>query len=364
MANGQQPDPAFRRVVADLLGLTPEALGFAPLAGGVSSDIWRVEAGAQTFCAKRALPRLRVKALWEAPVSRNAEEVRWLRTARRWIGEQAAEVIAHDEAAGVALLRWYDPGQWRNWKTQLLAGTVDLRVADALGQALGAIVRGAASAPELAPEFANAGLFDALRVDPFFRHIRGRYPRLGELIEQLETDRATLVHGDFSPKNFLTDTGGAIRILDAETATWGSAGFDPGYLLAHLLLKYEHLGDPSLVTAAHRFWSAYRSAVGSLFDDLDRLTSRTLVGMLLARIDGKSPVEYLGEPERRSLRDFAAGLLDLTEPPPVAGLLDDWVARRGARPDPAAMGTDAAKTAPPGADSTDIQQGTRSTCST
>lgn len=363
MANAQQPDAAFRRVIADLLALPPEALDFAPLAGGVSSDIWRVDAGAQTFCAKRALPRLRVKALWEAPVSRNAEEVRWLRTARGWIGERAGEVIAHDEQAGVALLRWYDPGQWRNWKVQLLAGTVDLRVADALGEALGAIARGAARTPDLAPQFANADLFDALRIDPFFRHIRGRYPRLGELIEQLETDRATLVHGDFSPKNFLTDTAGAIRILDAETATWGSAGFDPGYLLAHLLLKYEHLRDPRLVEAARRFWRAYRSVVGNLFDDLDRRTCRTLVGMLLARIDGKSPVEYLGETERQALRDFAAGLLDRTEPQPVAELLDDWVARRAGPPVDAGAGA-ADMTASPGATSTDTRQGTRSPCST
>lgn len=364
MANGQQPDPAFRRVIADLLALPPEALDFAPLAGGVSSDIWRVDTGTQTFCAKRALPRLRVKALWEAPVSRNAEEVRWLRTARRWIGEQAAEVVGHDEQAGVALLRWYDPAQWRNWKTQLLAGTVDLRIAEALGQALGAIAQGAANAPELAPEFANAELFDALRIDPFFRHIRGRYPRLGELIEQLETDRTTLVHGDFSPKNFLTGPDGAIRILDAETATWGSAGFDPGYLLAHLLLKYEHLRDSRLVEAARRFWGAYRSVAGRLFDDLDQLTSRTLVGMLLARIDGKSPVEYLGETERHALRDFAAGLLDRSEPQPVAELLDDWVARRAEPPDDAGTGAVAMSASPGMASSTDTRQGTRSPCST
>jgi aminoglycoside phosphotransferase (APT) family kinase protein len=328
-----QPDPAFRQVVADLLATPPDRLHFAPLTGGVSSDIWRVDTETHTFCAKRALPRLRVSALWEAPVSRNTEEVRWLRTVRQWVGEQAAEVIANDEAAGVAILRWYDPGQWRNWKNQLLAGTVDVRVAEALGRALGQIARGAASQPELATVFANAALFDALRVDPFFRHIRGRYPRLDELIEQLETDRTTLVHGDFSPKNVLTDAHGAIRILDAETATWGSAGFDPGYLIAHLLLKYEHLHDPALVEAAATFWTAYRNTTADAFANLDLLTRRTLAGMLLARIDGKSPVEYLTEPSRVALRDFAAGLLEDAAPGPVDRLLDDWIDLRPERPE-------------------------------
>jgi hypothetical protein len=327
-----QPDRAFRQVVADLLDTLPDALAFTPLTGGVSSDIWRVDVGPVSYCAKRALPRLRVKALWEAPVSRNAEEVRWLRTARAWTREEVAEVIAHDEAAGVAVLRWYDPARWHNWKTQLLSGGVDLRIADALGRTLGTIARKAASQPELAASFANDALFDALRIDPFFRHIRGRYPRLDELIHQLETDRATLVHGDFSPKNVLTDAAGAILILDAETATWGSPGFDPGYLLAHLLLKYEHLGNPALVDAAARFWSAYQRETDGVFAAIDLQTSRTLVGMLLARIDGKSPVEYLGEPARNGLREFAVGLLDAAAPQPVASLLAHWrELRRSAR---------------------------------
>jgi 5-methylthioribose kinase len=323
------PDPAFRRVVADLLSADPAALAFAPLTGGVSSDIWRVDAGGVTYCAKRALPRLRVKALWEAPVSRNTEEVRWLRTVRAWIGAQAAEVVAHDATAGVAVLRWYEPATWRNWKSELLAGRVDARVAAALGRALGTIAREATRHAELAAEFDNRALFDALRIDPFFRHIRARYPRLGELIEQLETDRSTLVHGDFSPKNVLISDAAEIRILDAETATWSSAGFDPGYLLAHLLLKYEHRRDRALLEAAARFWSAYRAETGTAFADIDRLTARTIVGMLLARIDGKSPVEYLGEAERSALRDCAAGLLDSAVAVPVATLLAEWKRLRG-----------------------------------
>ena len=57
-----------------------DALRFEPLPGGVSSDIWIVRAGAsRTFCVKRALPRLRVAADWQAPVARNATEVAWLK---------------------------------------------------------------------------------------------------------------------------------------------------------------------------------------------------------------------------------------------------------------------------------------------
>ena len=51
-----------------------------PLAGGVSSDIFRVDAGGRTFCVKRALPKLKVARDWRAPGSRNRSEVAWLRT--------------------------------------------------------------------------------------------------------------------------------------------------------------------------------------------------------------------------------------------------------------------------------------------
>jgi aminoglycoside phosphotransferase (APT) family kinase protein len=322
-----QPDPGFRRVVAGLLGVTPDELEFAPLAGGVSSDIWRVESRDTVYCAKRALPRLKVKELWEAPVSRNAEEVRWLRTVRAWIGDQAAAVVAHDERAGVALLRWYDPSEWRNWKTELLAGRVDLRVANALGRALATIARAAMQEnvrPALAAGFDNAALFDALRIDPFFRHIRDRHPALRALVAELETTRTTLVHGDFSPKNVLVSEAGEIRILDAETATWGAAGFDPGYLLAHLLLKYEHLGNAALLAAAKRFWSAYQETAGALDPEFPAQTCRVLLGMLLARIDGKSPVEYLADSSREGLRRAVLHLLDLELPRDPGALLEDW----------------------------------------
>ena len=52
------------------------------LAGGVSSDIYRVELPAGvTVCVKRALPKLKVAADWRAPVSRNRWEAEWMRIA-------------------------------------------------------------------------------------------------------------------------------------------------------------------------------------------------------------------------------------------------------------------------------------------
>ena len=54
-----------------------------PLAGGVSSDIWQVDLPTGPICVKRALPKLRVAADWQAPVERNLYEARWMRAAGR-----------------------------------------------------------------------------------------------------------------------------------------------------------------------------------------------------------------------------------------------------------------------------------------
>lgn len=322
------PDPDFQGVVARLLRVQPEDLVFAPLTGGVSSDIWRVDHAGHTVCAKRALPRLRVKALWEAPVRRNAEEVRWLTIARTCIGEQAGHVIAHDPDAGVALLEWYPPEQWRNWKEALLAGNVDGRVAAALGEALGSLSILAARTPAMATEFANHELFDALRVDPFFRHIAHRYARMPDIVEHLVTARETLVHGDFSPKNVLVDSDGAIRILDAETATFGAAAFDPGYLTAHLLLKHARVSEPALAASVLTFWRHFRARLEDTPEPIVPADARVIdivLAMVLARIDGKSPVDYLTATQQDRLRDQASALLAAPPKMTIEHFLERWL---------------------------------------
>ena len=47
-----------------------EQLRCRALAGGVSSDIWLVDADRGRMCVKRALPKLKVAADWRAPVER------------------------------------------------------------------------------------------------------------------------------------------------------------------------------------------------------------------------------------------------------------------------------------------------------
>src|SRR5207237_5493779 len=64
-------DPQLRQfMIRAGLAQCDSEIRVTTLPGGVSSDVWRVETDGQAFCVKRALPRLRVAKLWEAPVER------------------------------------------------------------------------------------------------------------------------------------------------------------------------------------------------------------------------------------------------------------------------------------------------------
>src|ERR1700730_8858844 len=90
-------DPFTREMICQTIrrmGLLSNAAQFScePLSGGVSSDIWRITVGNKQYCLKRALPRLKVAQLWEAPVGRNTFEWQWFRTAGAVCPEGGAQL--------------------------------------------------------------------------------------------------------------------------------------------------------------------------------------------------------------------------------------------------------------------------------
>jgi aminoglycoside phosphotransferase (APT) family kinase protein len=138
-----------------------------------------------------------------------------------------------------------------------------------------------------------------------------------------------LVHGDFSPKNLLIGPAGPV-ILDAECAWFGDPAFDLAFVLNHLLLKgawrpqwRERYADAFAALAAAYFahveWEARVSC--------DARTAALLPALMLARIDGKSPVEYLADgAQRDDVRAFARGLLTNPETD-VGEIARRWCAR-------------------------------------
>jgi 5-methylthioribose kinase len=299
-----------------------------PLAGGVSSDIWRVELGRGTLCVKRALPRLKVAQLWEAPVERNRYERRWLETANRIDPGAAPRVLAADDAAGCFAME--DLGGLPLWKAELAAGRADADFARAVGERLARIHAATAGDAEIAREFATDASFYAIRLEPYLVATARAHPdrarQLLALAERTARQRIALVHGDVSPKNILVGPAGPV-LLDAECAWYGDPAFDLAFCLNHLLLKclWVPAATESFLDCFDSLYRAYLRK--SSWEDASALEARTaslLPGLLLARVDGKSPVEYVTEePQKERVRRAARALL-AAPPARLAEVRDAW----------------------------------------
>ena len=293
-----------------------ETARVTPLAGGVSSDICLVEAGARRFCVKRALPSLKVAALWEAPVERNAAEAAWLRAVGRWLPRAAPCVLAEDPKAGLFAMDYLAPEDHPLWKARLLAGCAEPEFAAAVGRDLSRIHALSAADPDMRTAFAHDETFEAIRVEPYLRATGRAHPHLSRRFDELArltlSIKRALVHGDVSPKNILMGPRGPV-FLDAECAWFGDPAFDIAFCLNHLLLKGAREGaDRTPYDAAYSALArAYLAGVD--WEDADGLEARAaalLPALFLARVDGKSPVEYLtGESEREAVRRCAIPLI-------------------------------------------------------
>ena len=324
------PDDILARLVR--LGLAePGAPVLAErLTGGVSSDIWKVTAGGRVFCVKRAMAKLAVKDDWFAPVERNRYERQWYEVAAARVPGAAPKVIAHDDEAMFFVMEWLDPADHRLWKAELMAGRVDLQFAAAVGGRLAAVHRATAGDATIAAMFPTGPLFEALRLEPYLRATARRHPTLAVKLEALADRTAAtklaLVHGDVSPKNIMAGPNGPV-FLDAECAWYGDPAFDLAFCLNHLLLKC--LAVPAeaavLLVAFDELRDAYLSGV--TWEErvvLEARAASLLPGLFLARVDGKSPVEYVTRDEQRErVRRVAVPLIE-RPPATLAAVRDAW----------------------------------------
>ncbi len=282
---------------------SPDAI-LTPLAGGVSSEICRVEDGGEIFVVKRALARLKVRDEWTADTARNLYEQRYLAYVARLL-PQAVPALRPAPAAGGYFAMEYLGPEFRNWKDLLLAGRFHAAHAGAAARILGRIHRASHGDAEAAAQFSSGPCFFQLRIEPYLLTTGRRHPLLQPLFEaeaaRLAATRECLVHGDFSPKNILIRDRRLV-ILDCEVAWYGDPAFDVCFFLNHLFLKsllHRRAEGPAEMIAA--FWQEYTAASGLR---LEARVPRLLLMLLLARIDGKSPVEYLDEPRRQFVRAF------------------------------------------------------------
>src|SRR5690242_19694863 len=129
--------------------------------------------------------------------------------------------------------------------------------------------------------------------------------------DTLATKRA-LVHGDVSPKNILVGPAGPV-FLDAECAWYGDPAFDLAFCLNHLLLKclLNRRAITRFLACYDRFAETYlQAARWELREETEARAAQLLPALMLGRVDGKSPVEYItDEPDKERVRKVARFLL-------------------------------------------------------
>ncbi len=304
---------ALRRM--GLLGPGIPALG-ERLTGGVSSDIWRIDLPSGPVCIKRALAKLRVAADWQAPVERNRYEARWMQRANAAAPGAAPRLLGVDEASGALAMQFLPPDRYALWKTQLRDGDADPGFAAEVATSLVRIHAATAADTTVAAEFPTDRIFYDIRLEPYLvataRAHPDLAPRLNTLVTTTQANKRALVHGDVSPKNILRGPDGPV-FLDAECAWWGDPAFDLAFCLNHLLLKC--LWTPSATAGFLACFDAlaatYLSGVAwEPSVELEARAAGLLPGLFLARVDGKSPVEYItAEPDKDRVRRAARALL-------------------------------------------------------
>ncbi len=310
-------DRATLREVMDRLSLIPpdEPIRVEPLTGGVSSTVLKIETRHETYCLKQALPVLKVAQLWNAPVDRVYAEIAWLQLAMQIVPGCVPQVLGVDKPTNSFVMSFLSPDVFQNWKPQLLAGQVDLSFAAAVGTTLARIHEATADREEVRRKFSNDDNFFALRLDPYLLETAKHYPNLATTLRALvlrtQTQKLALMHGDISPKNILVGPAGPV-FLDAECACYGDPAFDAAFCLNHLLLKSVKNPDTSasLLAAFDGFAEAYLSVVN--WEPRRNIESRVtslLPALMLARICGKSPVEYLDQPMRYAVAKIAMVLV-------------------------------------------------------
>lgn len=290
-------------------------LRISELGGGVSNTVLLVESDHSRFVLKQALGKLRVEQDWFSDRGRIFRESAGMRAVAPWLPPGSVPEVLFEDRDNLLFAMSAAAQDARTWKTQLLAGEVRTETAARIGRMLAAIVRRSWRSPEWERIFGDVAVFDQLRLDPYYRSTAQRHPDLRGHFDALIADclerRVSLVHGDWSPKNFLV-IGESVTAIDFEVIHFGNPAFDAAFLLNHLLLKsfYRPEWRTRFAAAAAEFWAGFAQGLPADADWVEEATVRQLGGLLLARIDGKSPAEYIREEGlRERVRRFARDLI-------------------------------------------------------
>lgn len=281
-------------------------VNIAPLGGGVSNVVLRVETTDRLFVLKQSRAQLRTRDAWFSDLERVYREQEVMQTLAAFLPTYTVPEVLFADRANYVFAMAHAPRGAKVWKQQLLIGDIDFALGEYAGRILGRIHEATARDARLVEHIADRAVFVQLRIDPYYRRIQERRPEVADavapLIERLMTARDGLCHGDYSPKNILTHEYG-FTLVDYETAHLGDPTMDLGFCLSHLILKAVKRSHDRQrhFELTRRFWQGYTAETTFLPGaELQRRGIEHCAVCLLARIDGTSPVEYLPEEDKRA----------------------------------------------------------------
>lgn len=287
------------------------------LGGGVSNTVLLVESGAARLVLKQSLGRLRVAQEWLSDRARIFRESEALRRLAPLLAPDSVPAVLFEDRENFAFAMTAAPAHAQDWKSRLLRGECDPAVARTVGGLLAGMISATWMNPEWEQAFGDQTVFDQLRIDPYYRATAAVHPDLrpqfDRLIAESRERRVCLVHGDWSPKNFLVE-GGRVMAIDFEVVHFGDPAFDTAFLLNHLLLKSIHrpANRADYANLARHFWDAVMNGIPTGARAWIETATIAHLGCLhLARADGKSPAEYIKD--RDEVRRRARALI--LEPP-------------------------------------------------
>jgi len=295
------------------------------LTGGVSNVVLAITTSNKKLVLKQALAELKVAEKWEADQRRAIVEANAIALFHKLSPDQVPNLVFLDPDRFILILDRVPVGS-TVWKTDLLDGVINPDVAGVLGKTLAQWHNFGETNKAARLQFMEDSLFEQLRVDPFYRFVAAKNeflkPIIKKLISELEGDKTTIVHGDFSPKNIMVGMDEQVYILDFEVTHVGNPVFDLAFLLAHLLCKLfrtsEPLDEKMFNASAQRFFTSYQE-IRSISESLSLHTAL----IALARVEGKSPVNYLDKVQQDSLVKYTKGILGAGKAIPIYQLFEE-----------------------------------------
>ena len=313
---GELDADAAIRYIAQRKGLAPAEIRAFELGGGVSNHVILVEAPESTLVLKQSLPKLRVKEDWFSDQRRIFQEAEAINRLASVLPPNSVPTVLFVDRERFAFAMTAAPKDAVPWKNQLLSGVVSGETAATVAHIHGRLIGGTWKNDEFFRAFDDLAVFEQLRLNPYYEFTATRHPgladRFAQAADRCRTRRVCLVHGDWSPKNLMVSQS-SVMAIDFEVIHFGDPTFDTAFLINHLVLKsfYRPELRDCYRRIAARYWIELTAVLPSEAPSLESGTLLHLPLLMLARVDGKSPAEYItAEPLKQAIRRCATGLLE------------------------------------------------------